>query len=203
LLILLPLPLGALSGFFAYYHYILGVGSAAAGYWSLGGLMLSGIWAMRLIDLAKKDISFEPSDWAWEPHAAGWRGAALGASAGSATMALADAFWHHDDNPGDLGDDADHSLHMDAFASESLSDDGFSSISSWSDDDGFEFSNSCINPATGLPMIGDSCGGVDVMGNPYGDDLSDSFSSSWSDDSFSSMTWSSDDSWSSSTSSWD
>jgi hypothetical protein len=134
LLILLPLPLGALSGFFAYYHYILGVGSAAAGYWSLGGLMLSGIWAMRLIDLAKKDISFEPSDWAWEPHAAGWRGAALGASAGSATMALADAFWHHDDNPGDLGDDADHSLHMDAFASESLSDDGFSSISSWSDD---------------------------------------------------------------------
>jgi hypothetical protein len=66
LLILLPLPLGALSGFFAYYHYILGVGSAAAGYWSLGGLAVALVWAMRLIDLAKKDISFEPSDWAWE-----------------------------------------------------------------------------------------------------------------------------------------
>jgi hypothetical protein len=66
LLILLPLPLGALSGFFAYYHYILGVGSAAAGYWSFGGLVVALVWAMRLIDLAKKDISFEPSDWAWE-----------------------------------------------------------------------------------------------------------------------------------------
>jgi hypothetical protein len=66
LLILLPLPLGALSGFFAYYHYILGVGSAAAGYWSLGGLAVALVWSMRLIDLAKKDISFEPSDWAWE-----------------------------------------------------------------------------------------------------------------------------------------
>ena len=27
-----------------------------------------------------------------------------------------------------------------------------------------------INPATGLPMLGD-CGGVDVCGNPYGMDL--------------------------------
>lgn len=73
-----------------------------------------------------------------------------------------------------------------------------------------------VNPATGLPMIDDTC--IDVMGNPYGTDLSstdhsdmfnqdDSFhhsvstfdddwrSSSSSDDSWSS---SSDDSWSSS-----
>jgi len=127
-------------------------------------------------------------------HAAGWRAATLGAGAGAATVAMAEAFWHHDDN---LGDDADPSLHSDLFAaSESLS----------------ESSMGCINPATGLPMIGDSCGGLDVMGNPYGSDLSDSLGSSWSDDglgsswnddSFSSMNWSSDDSWSSSTSSWD
>jgi hypothetical protein len=31
-----------------------------------------------------------------------------------------------------------------------------------------------INPATGLPMIGDGCGGVDVAGNPYGTDLDSS-----------------------------
>lgn len=30
-----------------------------------------------------------------------------------------------------------------------------------------------INPATGLPMLGD-IGGVDVMGNPYGIDLNQS-----------------------------
>lgn len=30
-----------------------------------------------------------------------------------------------------------------------------------------------INPASGLPMIGDDCGGTDVMGNPFGTDLSD------------------------------
>ncbi|MFZ2974631.1 MAG: hypothetical protein WA049_18525 [Ferribacterium limneticum] len=31
-----------------------------------------------------------------------------------------------------------------------------------------------INPATGLPMIGDDCGGIDVAGNPYGIDLDSS-----------------------------
>ena len=37
--------------------------------------------------------------------------------------------------------------------------------------------NSPINPATGLPMIDDSIGGVDVAGNPFGTDwnMHDSF----------------------------
>lgn len=35
-------------------------------------------------------------------------------------------------------------------------------------------SGASINPATGLPMMGD-IGGVDVMGNPYGTDLNDTF----------------------------
>jgi hypothetical protein len=43
-------------------------------------------------------------------------------------------------------------------------------------------------------MVGDTCGGVDVMGNPYGFDLSDGFGS---------MTWSSDESWRGGASSWD
>jgi hypothetical protein len=30
---------------------------------------------------------------------------------------------------------------------------------------------SCINPATGLPMISGDLGGVDVGGSPYGTDL--------------------------------
>ncbi|KGJ99883.1 hypothetical protein [Thalassotalea sp. ND16A] len=42
-----------------------------------------------------------------------------------------------------------------------------------------------INPASGLPMTS-GIGSVDVAGNPYGTDMSDSFSSSI-DDSFSSM----------------
>lgn len=29
-----------------------------------------------------------------------------------------------------------------------------------------------INPATGLPMVGDVVGGLDVAGNPYGVDVS-------------------------------
>ena len=28
-----------------------------------------------------------------------------------------------------------------------------------------------VNPATGLPMIGDDIGGIDVFGNPYGMNL--------------------------------
>lgn len=50
--------------------------------------------------------------------------------------------------------------------------------------------STCINPASGLPMIDGSCG-VDVGGNPYGCDLHDtdyspSASESMWDDSFSS-----------------
>ncbi|MBQ91878.1 hypothetical protein [Marinobacter sp. SS5-14b] len=44
-----------------------------------------------------------------------------------------------------------------------------------------------INPATGLPMVNDSIGGIDVGGNPYGYDLSshdDIFSSSSVDSMF-------------------
>jgi len=33
-----------------------------------------------------------------------------------------------------------------------------------------------INPATGLPMLGDSIGGVDVGGSPFGMDLHSSMS---------------------------
>lgn len=53
----------------------------------------------------------------------------------------------------------------------------------------------CINPATGLPMTGGDCSGVDVQGNPYGADLHDDAlpsASTWDDDCFSS---SSDSSW--------
>lgn len=32
-------------------------------------------------------------------------------------------------------------------------------------------SHTPINPATGLPMIGDGYGGVDVGGSPYGTDF--------------------------------
>lgn len=32
-------------------------------------------------------------------------------------------------------------------------------------------SHAPINPATGLPMTGDSYGGVDVGGSPYGTDI--------------------------------
>lgn len=63
------------------------------------------------------------------------------------------------------------------------------------------FSSTEINPATGLPMV--TSGGVDVAGNPYGTDLSDSMSSSSSifdGDMISSSTSSVDDSWSTSSS---
>ena len=66
LLILLPLPMAGLAGFFAYYHYILGVGSAESGYWSLGALTAALLWAGKLISLARRDATFNPSDWAWE-----------------------------------------------------------------------------------------------------------------------------------------
>lgn len=44
-----------------------------------------------------------------------------------------------------------------------------------------------INPATGLPMLNDGIGGIDVGGNPYGSDLSshdDMISSSSTDSMF-------------------
>jgi len=66
LLILLPLPMAGLAAFFAYYHYVLGAGSAASGYWSLGALTAALLWAARLILLARSDANFNPSDWAWE-----------------------------------------------------------------------------------------------------------------------------------------
>lgn len=64
-----------------------------------------------------------------------------------------------------------------------------------------------INPASGLPMVGD-CGGLDVAGNPYGTNLhSDSWSSPSSDfcdDSWSSSSLDSSSSWDGGTgSSWD
>ncbi|MGF1748476.1 hypothetical protein [Vibrio cionasavignyae] len=49
------------------------------------------------------------------------------------------------------------------------------------------FDDNAINPATGLPMVG-GFGGVDVEGNPFGTDSSDSFdNTSVFDDSFSSL----------------
>lgn len=38
-----------------------------------------------------------------------------------------------------------------------------------------------VNPATGLPMVGDSMGGVDVGGSPYGTDIHHSTMDSFSD----------------------
>ena len=59
--------------------------------------------------------------------------------------------------------------------------------------------NSPINPATGLPMIGDGIGGVDIAGNPFGMGCNshDAFSHSSLFDSSSSFSSSSFD-WSSS-----
>jgi hypothetical protein len=59
-----------------------------------------------------------------------------------------------------------------------------------------------INPASGLPMVG-GCGGLDVAGNPYGTDTHTDMhiDMSHADDAITSF--SSDDSSSSSFSSWD
>jgi hypothetical protein len=99
-----------------------------------------------------------------------------GAGAAAVSMAWGGRMSRPDDN---LGDEAGPSLDANAFAaSESLR----------------AASTRCINPSTGLPMVGDTCGGVDVMGNPYGFDLSDGFGS---------MTWRSDESWRGGASFWD
>jgi hypothetical protein len=76
-----------------------------------------------------------------------------------------------------------------------LADEDIGIADSMFDDDDFTkagggFDDDCINPATGLPMVG-GIGGVDVAGNPYGtsgDDFSsfdDTFSTGM-DDTFSS-----------------
>ena len=48
--------------------------------------------------------------------------------------------------------------------------------------DVFDDMGSSINPATGLPMMGDIAGGLDVGGNLYGTGADDMFSSSFVDD---------------------
>ena len=66
------------------------------------------------------------------------------------------------------------------------------SLFSGSEPTGLGSRSMVINPATGLPMVGDSTGGVDVGGSPYGQswstyDTFGSFDSCSSYDSFSSM----------------
>jgi len=80
----------------------------------------------------------------------------------------------------------------------SLSDSTFLDISA-NDIEMSSFNDSCINPASGLPMI-DGIGGFDVAGNTFGSDFShDSMTSSSFDNDFMSSSSSSiDDSWSSS-----
>jgi hypothetical protein len=57
---------------------------------------------------------------------------------------------------------------MDDIFSSTFSDDLLNSCSIF--DSGIDHSIGCneINPASGLPMVGDDIGGVDVCGNPYG-----------------------------------
>ena len=66
---------------------------------------------------------------------------------------------------------------------------------SWDDAFGASPSMPVINPATGLPMVGDSMGGVDVGGNLYGTQSNDMFGSdhAFGADSFASPSFSSDD----------
>lgn len=56
--------------------------------------------------------------------------------------------------------------------------DGPSQSSGIGIDDGFLAHSSCINPATGLPMISGNEAGFDVGGNPYGFSNEDIFTSS-------------------------
>lgn len=89
----------------------------------------------------------------------------------------------------------------------------FSWLSSSSDDnvgsalDGPDDAGCSINPATGLPMVGD-CGSVDVGGSPYGMDMHhEDWSASSMDNGLHDDAWASpsawDDSFSSSTLGWD
>lgn len=66
----------------------------------------------------------------------------------------------------------------DAFDSTCSASDPFEDHApAWHDDlhDDLHDDGHCINPATGLPMIGDGIGGIDVGGNPYGFRHSDPF----------------------------
>lgn len=66
---------------------------------------------------------------------------------------------------------------------------------SWDDAFGGVSSVPVINPATGLPMVGDSFGGVDVGGNLYGTQSSDMFGSdhAFGAETFATHSFSSDD----------
>jgi len=113
-------------------------------------------------------------------HAAGW--AAAGAGTGAALLA-AHALHDSDD---DLTSPP-FTRPFDAASSEVLSGHNADVLGAFDVGSGgaldvhsankFGVNPGCtINPATGLPMVGDSCAGVDVMGNPYGTDLHDTFS---------------------------
>lgn len=77
-------------------------------------------------------------------------------------------------------DDEDRSFNDGLFAASGLGDAGHDDShwlrhdTNWLHDE-IECGHSCINPATGLPMIGDSPGGFDVGGNAYGFSHSDPF----------------------------
>ncbi|MDY0208362.1 MAG: hypothetical protein RBR82_17330 [Pseudomonas sp.] len=92
-------------------------------------------------------------------------------------IAFSSSVFSSEDNFSSGLDDSFVSSPGDAFSSDV--DDPFFSSSG----DDFSSGISQINPATGLPMVGDSIGGIDVGGNPYGTDISDSISSGI-DDSF-------------------
>lgn len=107
---------------------------------------------------------------------------------------------------GAWADDDDHWLGAEAEPGKSFSRAVFDAA------DPTPASSGCaINPATGLPMIGDDCGGLDIAGNPYGVDSHtgdiaavSTASASTADDAFSDIGGSGDDSFSwESSSSWD
>ena len=84
----------------------------------------------------------------------------------------------------------DHATSMDRHDARASPFDDFSSVrGGWPSDAMTDSHHTCVNPATGLPMISDNEAGVDVGGNPYGfrnDDLfshHDSFGSGFDNDS--------------------
>ena len=81
---------------------------------------------------------------------------------------------HHnlfEDEPFESSGSSSHSSM--AFSDDSTLDASFGNV-----DIGSTFSGiTDINPATGLPMVGDGIGGVDVGGSPYGIDVHDTFHS--------------------------
>jgi|GEM_PF-959313 len=109
--------------------------------------------------------------------------------AGSA-FGLTDESWlinrHHDiDDP---TDDSSNGVRDAAWSGDPFVIEGIGLAVGIGPGDDFPVHRSCINPATGLPMISDSEAGFDVGGNPYGfrnDDLysHDSFESGFGSDS--------------------